>query len=64
MTESPFAAKNQARRDGRATTTRTAYREARALRRAVNGTYGQLPRSFWAAASVGTRGESIDGGSK
>lgn len=61
---SPFAEKNAARKDGKARTTRNAYREARSLRQGVNGAFGQQPKSFWKAASVGTQGEFIDGGVK
>lgn len=52
----PFTEKNQARRDGKATTPRAAYREARALRRAVHGTFGRLAPEFQERAAVGTRG--------
>jgi hypothetical protein len=60
----PFAAKNAARKDGKSRTSRAAYREARSLRQGVQGAFGQQPKSFWKAASVGTQGESIDGGVK
>ena len=52
----PFTEKNQARRDGKATTPRAAYREARALRRAVRGAFGTRPPEFRERAAIGTRG--------
>lgn len=52
----PFTEKNQARRDGKATTPRAAYREARTLRRGVRGAFGKRSPEFQERAAVGTRG--------
>lgn len=52
----PFTEKNQARREGKATTPPAAYREARTLRRGVAGAFGKRPPEFQERAAVGTRG--------
>lgn len=59
---SAFTAKNEARKEGRATTPREVWKNARTLRKSVGGAFGRQSKQFWKAASMGTQGEAIAGG--
>lgn len=59
---SAFTEKNEARREGRATTDRETWKVARTLRKSVDGAFGRQSKQFWRAASQGTAGAAKSGG--
>lgn len=59
---SVFTEKNEARKEGRSTTPREVWKEARTLRKSVGGAFGRQSKQFWQSASRGTAGEAKNGG--
>lgn len=59
---SAFTEKNLARKEGRSTTPREVWKEARSLRKSVGGAFGRQSKQFWQSASRGTHGEGRNGG--